>query len=176
MRVLLVLVGHLQRRFFFFLFFLPACRGTLSVLQFLLDPETLFFMMFHTFYMKTFFLENHLGLEFSAFQHANGRLVQVYFQSKIGLTLESGINVLPKVITFWNFFQGLWSYYGLKRPKSYYMKLHILGATSIPGSRVWSNLLLPDDSCDMDSLSLKFGIQYSAFSGRCFTNFKMASR
>ena len=32
----------------------------------------------------------------------------------------------PTFINFWNFFQGLWSYYGLKRLKFYYISLHIL--------------------------------------------------
>ena len=32
----------------------------------------------------------------------------------------------PMFINFRNFFQGLWSYYGLKRLKFYYISLHIL--------------------------------------------------
>ena len=32
----------------------------------------------------------------------------------------------PTFIKFWNFFQGLWSYYGLKRLQFYYISLHIL--------------------------------------------------
>ena len=41
-------------------------------------------------------------------------------------TLESGIEVGPTVINFWNFFQELRSYYGLKILKFYYISLHIL--------------------------------------------------
>ena len=33
----------------------------------------------------------------------------------------------PTLINFWNFFQGLRSYSGLKRLKVYYISLHILG-------------------------------------------------
>ena len=32
----------------------------------------------------------------------------------------------PMFINFWNFFQGLRSYYGLKRLRFYYISLHIL--------------------------------------------------
>ena len=65
----------------------------------------------------------------------------------------------PTFINFWNFFQGLWSYYGLKRLKLYYISLHILckglrliflsnfpeatfiwEATFIPDSRVGTTL------------------------------------
>ena len=46
-------------------------------------------------------------------------------------TLESGINIPRTYINFWNSFQGLLSYYGLKRLKLYYISLHILGATFI---------------------------------------------
>ena len=53
----------------------------------------------------------------------------------------------PKFINFWNFFQALWSYYGLKRDKFYCISLHILRgyiysfcqtsrATFIPDTRV----------------------------------------
>ena len=68
-------------------------------------------------------------------------------------TVESGINVTLRSL-FLDFFQGLRSYYGLKRLRFYYISLHILratfilfvkfsrgytfiqGATSIPDSRV----------------------------------------
>ena len=33
---------------------------------------------------------------------------------------------IPTFINFWNFFQGLWSYYGLKRLKFYYISLRVL--------------------------------------------------
>ena len=36
----------------------------------------------------------------------------------------------PTFINFWNFFQELWSYYGLKRLKFYYISVHILRTTS----------------------------------------------
>ena len=41
-------------------------------------------------------------------------------------TLESGINIPLRLLIFGIFFQGLWSYYGLKRLKFYYISLHIL--------------------------------------------------
>ena len=62
----------------------------------------------------------------------------------------------PTFINFWNFFQGLWYYYELKRLKFYYISLQIFkglclfflsnfpvatfihGATSIPDSKVRS--------------------------------------
>ena len=47
-------------------------------------------------------------------------------QPKIRSTLESGINVHLRLLIFGIFFQGLQSYYRLKRLKFYYISLHIL--------------------------------------------------
>ena len=43
-----------------------------------------------------------------------------------GTTLESGISIPLRLLIFGIFFQGLRSYYGLKRLQLYYISLHIL--------------------------------------------------
>ena len=91
--------------FFFFLFSLPACRGTLSVLQFLLDPETLFFRMFHYFYMKMgFFLKIIQDYNLPPFNMPRDVQFNCIFRAKLALLR---IKRTPLFITFWNFFQGL---------------------------------------------------------------------
>ena len=61
----------------------------------------------------------------------------------IFLTLESEINVrTPMLINFWNFFQGLLSYYGLKRLKFYYISLHILGGYIYSFCQIFQRLSL----------------------------------
>ena len=50
----------------------------------------------------------------------------IYYLSSITSYSRVRNKRTPTIINFWNFFQGLWSYYGLKRHKFYYISLHIL--------------------------------------------------